>query len=143
MDNGEPNGSVTVPQFIFCRDHGEAIFDSVAGFQGGPALELKQHGRVDWVTSLWVTDDFFRVVGEPPELGRGFRREETQLGALPSVVLSDALWRRRFSSNPAILGNDVTLDGAIYSVAGIMPAAFENVAAPDAEIWAPLQYDIS
>jgi len=57
---------------------------------------------------------------------------------MPSPV---ALWRRRFASNPAVVGSDVNLDGAIYSIAGIMPAAFENVTAPDAEIWAPLQYD--
>jgi hypothetical protein len=40
------------------------------------------------------------------------------------AVLSDALWRRRFSSNPAIVGTDITLDGNIYSVIG-MPAFAE------------------
>jgi putative ABC transport system permease protein len=115
LDNGEPNGSVTVPQFIFCRDHCEAVFDSVAGFQVGPTLELKQHGRVDWVTSLWVTDDFFRVAGVNPALGRGFRREETQPGALPSVVLSDALWRRAFDANPDVIGAQLYLDDGAYT----------------------------
>ena len=137
LDNGEPNGSVTVPQFIFCRDHGEAIFDSVAGFQGGPALELKQHGRVDWVTSLWVTDDFFRVVGVPPELGRGFRREETQPGALPSVVLSDALWRRTFGANPEVIGAQLYLDDGAYTIVGVTPREFTFVEQPT-DVFIPL-----
>jgi putative ABC transport system permease protein len=130
LDNGEPNGSVTVPQFIFCRDHCEAVFDSVAGFQGGPALELKQHGRVDWVTSLQVTDDFFRVVGASPALGRGFRREETQPGALPSVVLSDALWRRTFDANPDVIGAQLYLDDGAYTIVGVTPRDFTFVEQP-------------
>jgi putative ABC transport system permease protein len=90
-----------------------------------------------------VSADYFRVVGVAPSIGRDFRADEDKPNGSNVAVLSDALWRRRFSSNPAIVGTDITLDGNIYSVIGIMPATFENVAAPDAEIWTTLQYDLS
>jgi hypothetical protein len=90
-----------------------------------------------------VSADYFRVLGVAPSIGRDFRADEDKPNGSNVAVLSDALWRRRFSSNPAIVGTDITLDGNIYSVIGIMPATFENVAAPDAEIWTTLQYDLS
>jgi predicted permease len=57
------------------------------------------------------------------------------------TILSDALWRRRFGGDSAIIGKRITLDDDLYTVIGVMPKGFENVLAPSAEIWAPLQYD--
>ncbi len=45
--------------------------------------------------------------------------------------------------NRSIVGMQVRLDDDLYTVAGVMPASFENVLAPAAELWAPLQYDSS
>jgi putative ABC transport system permease protein len=59
------------------------------------------------------------------------------------VILSDGLWRRRFAGDRGIVGRQVTLNGNPYTVIGVMPSAFENVLAPTAELWAPLQYDAS
>ena len=58
-----------------------------------------------------------------------------------SSILSDALWRRRFAADPAIVGRDIRLNDNPYTVIGVMPAGFENVLAPSAEVWTPLQYD--
>ena len=55
----------------------------------------------------------------------------------------DGLWRRRFAGDAAIVGRQIRLDGDLYTVIGIMPAGFESVLAPDAGLWAPLQYDPS
>ncbi len=59
------------------------------------------------------------------------------------AILSDGLWRRRFGADSAIVGRQVTLDDNSYTVIGVMPSAFENVLAPSAELWTPLQYDQS
>jgi putative ABC transport system permease protein len=59
------------------------------------------------------------------------------------VVLSDRLWRRRFAGDSTVLGKQVTLDDSLFTVIGVMPGSFENVLAPSAELWAPLQYDPS
>ena len=138
LNHGEPDGYVTGPQFIFCREHGARVFDSVAGFLGGPALELKQRNHVDLVTSLWVTDGFFRVVGVNPALGRGLRREETQPGAPLSAVLSDALWRRTFGARPDIIGKQLRLNNDTYTIVGVMPRDFTFVEQP-VDAYIPLQ----
>jgi putative ABC transport system permease protein len=59
------------------------------------------------------------------------------------AVLSDALWRRRFAGDPSIIGRTIRLDDVTHTVVGIMPARFENVLAPSAQIWRPLQYELS
>ena len=57
------------------------------------------------------------------------------------VILSDVLWKRRFAGDRTIVGRQVTLDANLYTVIGVLPIAFENVLAPLAELWSPLQYD--
>ena len=59
------------------------------------------------------------------------------------IVLSDALWQRRFGGDPTIIGRPITLDGSSYLVVGVMPRDFENVLGPSAELWAPMQYGMS
>ncbi|HET9793315.1 MAG TPA: ABC transporter permease [Thermoanaerobaculia bacterium] len=88
-----------------------------------------------------VSADYFRVLGVPPTLGRDFRAPDDRFHGPNVVILSDALWRRRFAGDRAILGRTIELDGDPYSVIGVMPNRFENVLSPSAELWAPLQYD--
>jgi hypothetical protein len=90
-----------------------------------------------------VSASWFDVLGVPPLLGRGFQPSEDRLGGPNAVVLSDGLWRRRFGADPAIVGRPIVLDEDPYTIVGVMPAGFENVLAPSAELWAPLQYDMS
>jgi putative ABC transport system permease protein len=90
-----------------------------------------------------VSATYFHVLGVSPLLGRGFQSSDDRLNGPNVVILSDRLWRRRFAADPAIVGRQMTLDDVSYSVAGVMPRRFENVLAPNAELWAPLQYDLS
>ena len=57
------------------------------------------------------------------------------------TILSDALWRRRFGGDRAVVGRQVALDGDLYTVIGVMPPGFDNVLAPSTELWVPMQYD--
>jgi putative ABC transport system permease protein len=90
-----------------------------------------------------VSASYFDVLGVSPAMGRNFQPSEDQLNGSKVVILSDALWRRRFNSDSAILGRQLTLDEDSYTVIGVMPGAFENVLDPESELWAPLQYDMS
>jgi len=86
---------------------------------------------------------YFHALGVVPALGRDFQAADDQHHGPNLVILSDGLWRRRFAGDPAIVGRQVKLDDDLYTVIGVMPGWFENVLAPAAEIWAPLQYDPS
>ncbi|HKO04137.1 MAG TPA: ABC transporter permease [Candidatus Acidoferrales bacterium] len=88
-----------------------------------------------------VSAGYFRALGISPRLGRDFEPSEDVLNGPNVVILSDSLWRRRFGRDPAIVGRAFTLNDELFTVVGVMPASFENVLAPSAELWAPLQYD--
>ena len=90
-----------------------------------------------------VSAGYFQALGVTPALGRDFISADDQFKGPNVVILSDQLWRRRFGGDGAIVGRQITLDGNLYTVIGVMPRTFENVLAPQAELWAPLQYDPS
>jgi len=90
-----------------------------------------------------VSASYFRVLGVPPALGRDFDSSQDRLAGPKVAILSHGLWQRRFGGDPEIIGRAITLDDDGYTVIGVMPRAFENVLGPSAELWSPLQYDIS
>jgi putative ABC transport system permease protein len=90
-----------------------------------------------------VGSNYFQVLGVAPAFGRDFAQSDDRLGGPNVVILSDGLWRRRFGGDHSILGRPITLDGDSYLLIGVMPADFENVVAPSAELWTVLQYDMS
>jgi len=86
-----------------------------------------------------VTASYFDVFGVQASLGRTFADEESTPGKEHVVVLSDALWRRQFGSDPRIVGTTISLDAEPYTVIGVMPgdSAFDRGAA---QIWQPLAF---
>jgi predicted permease len=90
-----------------------------------------------------VSDAYFRTLGVAPAQGRDLRAEDDRPGSAPVVILSHGLWQRRFASDPSIVGRNVRLDDDDVTVVGVMPAGFENVIAPSADVWTTLMYDVS
>jgi putative ABC transport system permease protein len=90
-----------------------------------------------------VSAAYFRALGVRPVLGREFSEAEDRANGPNTTIVSDGLWRRRLSGDIGIVGHQITLNDTLYTVVGVMPAGFENVASPAAEIWAPMQYDAS
>src|SRR4051812_14045207 len=90
-----------------------------------------------------VSASFFRVLGVAPVLGRDFQTADDQLHGPDLAIISDGLWRRRFGADLTVVGRQVTLDDKLYTIIGVMPPGFDNVLAPAAELWTPLQYDMS
>jgi putative ABC transport system permease protein len=90
-----------------------------------------------------VSAAYFSALGITPIMGRAFDASDDRLNGPRVVILSDALWKRRFQADRAIVGKTITLDDDGYLVVGIMPSGFDNVLAPQALIWAPLQYDLT
>ena len=89
----------------------------------------------------FVTAGYFRVLGVPPALGRDFQFDDDRPGGSQLVIVSDTLWRRKFNADTLIVGRPMMLDGAQYSIAGVMPPGFADVTAPRVELWSLLQYD--
>jgi putative ABC transport system permease protein len=86
-----------------------------------------------------VTAGFFDVFPMTPLLGRVFTKDEDQPGKERVVVLSHALWQRRFGGSADLVGRQITLNEQAYDVIGIMPAAF-NYTADSEELWVPIAF---
>jgi putative ABC transport system permease protein len=98
------------------------------------------------VNAMRVSRGYFDMVGVQPRLGRAFTDAEDMPGAARRVViLSDALWRRRFAADPAVIGRPVVISDLPYVVVGVMPGGFDDIVASrfykDAALWFPLGYD--
>jgi putative ABC transport system permease protein len=81
----------------------------------------------------------FRLLGTPPRLGRDFTVADDVPGGPRVVVLSDAIWRSRFLSDPAVIGRGVRLDDGLYTVVGVAPAGLE-LPGTVTDLWVPLQH---
>jgi predicted permease len=90
-----------------------AYTDRSMAFTTGATAELL-NGRV-------VTASYFRLLGIVPALGRDFAPWDAKPGSAPVVIVSDGFWRQRLGSRMDIVGTAVRLDGADYTVAGVLP----------------------
>src|SRR5579884_3374124 len=138
---GEHGAAVTAYKFSVWRTKSHSFQDVAAyGYLPG-GVNLTGRGQPERITDLPVTAGFFRVLDVQPQLGRTFTDAEDQPGAGHFVVLSNGVWRRRFHSDRNIPGRSITLDGADYTVLGVMPADFSFP--ESSEIWTPLQLTIT
>ena len=90
-----------------------------------------------------VSHRFFRVFGVAPALGRDFQASDDQPNGPNVAIVSYRLWQRRLHGDRAIVGRTITLADTPFEVIGVMPKGFENVVSPSADLWAPLQYDMT
>lgn len=89
-----------------------------------------------------VTANLFPLLHVTPELGRLFTPQEEEFGQHRVVLLSHALWQRRFGSDPNVVGKPVTLNAESYTVVGVLPAdSWLRQARQKAELWVPMAFE--
>jgi predicted permease len=111
-------------------------FSGVAAYYELIPASISGGAEPERVWGQGVTPNFFRVTGIPMVLGSGFADTDDRA---PLVVLSERLWKRRFNSDPGIIGKSVTLSGRAFTVSGIVPASFHSIdQILDTEFWVPL-----
>ena len=86
-----------------------------------------------------ITHNLFATLGRAPQLGRGFSADDAGIGAQPTVLLSDALWRNRFNADPAIGGRTIRVNAIEASVIGVMPPDFSFPMKE--QVWLPATLD--
>ena len=116
-------------------------FSFIAGAQRHD-LTFTGNGEPAELDTVVVTSDYFSLLGVKPLAGRFFSPEESKKGAAPVVIISENLWRSRFSSDPNIIGRAMILDQRSFTIVGIMPAGFRTPFFNEAQdIWIPLALD--
>jgi len=116
-----------------------AIFDSAGrGYNLSPTSDSKE---AEQVSGLRVSAGFFSVLGAKPLLGRTFLPEEEMLGKDHEVVLSYGLWKSRYNGDTALVGNTIRIDGAPFTVIGVMPQDFQwQFWSGPRRLWVPVGY---
>ncbi len=98
------------------------LLEAVAGSwdNAGPDVIIED-GTASYVKSGAVTGSFFDVLGVGPVLGRALTRADDVEGAERVLVMSHALWARRYGRSPDVLGRRVTLGEQRFTIVGVMP----------------------
>ncbi len=119
-----------------------AVFTDIAALsnKGWPA-NLTGAGAPERLQGFQVSANLFPLLGVNAELGRTFVAEEDQPGPNRVVVLSHALWKRRFGGDRDILGSKLNLNGETYTVVGVLPSDFRYYAKTD--LWTPLAMSVA
>ncbi|MGC4051080.1 MAG: ABC transporter permease [Paludibaculum sp.] len=97
-------------------------------FYGAGDLQLTGAGEPERLTGVPVTEEFFRLLGVRPRMGRSFTAEECRWNAAKTVILSHGLWKRRFATDPNVIGRAITLDGTPATIVGVLPSTFDFAA---------------
>jgi predicted permease len=98
-------------------------FGHLGAFLSG-AFNLTGEGDPVRLDGARVSAGFFPTLGVAAQLGRVFTPDDDRIGRERVVMLSDRIWRDRFGGTPAIVGRAVNLNGASYTVVGVMPSGF-------------------
>jgi len=112
------------------------VFASMASVRGFTAA-LTGEGDPEPVRGEAVTDGYFDVAGVAPAIGRAFTAAESMPNAPRVVILSYALWQRRFGGDRSVLGRRITIGGEPHEIVGVMPEHFRPAVLPIVEVWRP------
>ena len=114
---------------------------SGGAFSGGQYL-ITKHAALE-VYAVSVTSNLFHVLGVQPALGRGFLPQKPSFSPgrnTGSIILSNAVWKSEFNSDPHILGHTVKINNSSWTVIGVMPPQFSYPAGDSqAQVWVPAQ----
>ncbi len=129
ITNGNDLTSTQPEHYSDLREQNQS-FSDLAGWSGTYSsgdMELTGAGEPERLTSVPVTENFFAVLGVEPAIGRSFTKEESQgkFSAPAAMLLSSSFWRRRFASDPNVVGQKLTLNNQPVTIIGVLPVSFD------------------
>jgi len=135
-------GVISAPEFVDYQRLDGHIFEASAIYEPG-AYGISGRGEPERVTGLKASSSILRVLGVHAARGRDLVSADDRIGAPDVLMMSDALWRRRYGADPSIVGKPIDVDGRSFVVAGVLPPAFRfplaGVGGEPADIIIPYQ----
>lgn len=117
------SSSISYPNFLDWQRSNSA-FASMAAYRSDD-FSVTGSGEAERVRVGMVSAGFFEILGVNPIRGRLFTSEEDRLNGPPVALIGAGLWQRKFGSAPDVVGKTITMNGAGYTVVGIVPARFQ------------------
>jgi len=110
--------------------------------ENGPEFNLTGQGEAVHLAGSAVSANLFSLLGARAMLGRTFEPGDDHAGQDNQVILSHALWRNKFATDPDVIGRVIRINGLGRRVVGVMPADFKFLI-PEDQLWVPLHIDPS
>ncbi len=133
---------VTTTQLVYWKENSKS-FEKTAGYaDAGASLNLAGTDEPARVRGVRVSSDFLDLLGVRPALGRNFLPEEDMPNGPNAVILGDGIWRDHFGANPAVVGEQILLNGRSYTIAGILPRDFKFETPVDLLVPLQVQADV-
>lgn len=129
------NGRILPMDFEEFR-YEQQSFERLAAYLNGSTVNMTVDGAPRRYTGAYVTEDFLRILGVTPALGRDFTAADNEPGAPKVAIVSHGLWLRDFAGASDIVGKPVRLNGAPATIIGVMPPGFAFPV--NEELWIPL-----
>jgi putative ABC transport system permease protein len=143
-DQSQDRG-INLTRYEMLRDHNRS-FEGVAVW-AGDTLNLSGNGvgasEPLQVQVTRVSANFFSLLGVEPQLGRAFSEEEARPEGKAVVMLSDALWRERFHTDPNVIGKTIQLDATAVTVIGVLPRGTKFPFIGEPAVWTPRYFEFS
>lgn len=130
----QPKFPLNIGRFVDYQANARSL-ESIALYTGQDMELSGANGQSEQLTGIAITSDFFTVLGRPPQLGRAFTRGDLRENTR-FVIISNRLWRERFSADPAIVGKAIRLNRTPWTIVGVAAPGFQHVGG---EYRSPLQ----
>jgi predicted permease len=126
---------------VYAKDYEELLpqqqsFEKLAAYLNGSTVNISVDGHPQRYTGAYVTEEFLRILGTPPIMGRDFTPADNQPNAAKVAIIGHGLWQRDFGGAPDIIGKGFRLNGKAATVIGVMPRGFAFPT--NEELWIPL-----
>ena len=141
FENTSPDGSGTSssPTNFQSWQSQTSVFQDVSAYDfGGPGFNLTG-SQPEQIHGIHVSKNYFTLFGAPVMLGRTFTQQEDSPNGGKVMVLNYGLWKRKFGSNPNIVGTTLSLNNEPYTIVGVVGPGFDTD--PVADVWLPYQLD--
>jgi predicted permease len=137
-DNQNNNGVGNIPSSQDYEDlrAAQQSFALMSGYLNGSTINVSYKNNPQRYTGGYVTDEFFKIVGVSPILGRDFTAEDNKPGAEKTTILGYEIWQRDFGGDPNIVGQNVRINGRAATIIGVMPQGFKFPVSE--QLWVPL-----
>ena len=128
------NSSISYLNYLDWQAQARRLAD--VGAYSGRSVAITEGDEPERLSGQAISHNLFPLLGVRPQLGRLFREDEDRPGAAGVVLLSDAVWHRRYHADSSVVGRVISIDNLPYTVTGVMPDRFKF---PEAsEIWMPI-----
>ena len=134
-------GPSSYPNYLDIHERARTISGAYAYSRFPQAMSFAAPGAGGGTDSIFgsvVTVSYFTVLGAAPAAGRLFGAGDSAPDASPIVVLSHRFWTRRFNRDPAVVGQDVTINGHPFTVVGVASEGFHGTGVRALDAWVPM-----